>query len=91
MADATSSADGQRERGRALVATLDGQAKLTMLLVCYALFGVSLIASIIVITLIWSRDAHHPMPSALLVPTLWIVLGPLASRSPQQTTSGCSD
>lgn len=63
--------------GAPLVATLDGQAKLTMLLVCYALFGVSLIASIIVITLIWSRMLHHSMPSALLVPTLWIVLGPL--------------
>lgn len=63
--------------GAPLIAHLEGQAQLTMILLCYAMFGLSLIASIIVITLIWSRMVHHPMPAALLVPTLWIVLGPL--------------
>ncbi len=54
-----------------------GQWQLTMVMVCYAMFGISLIASMIVITLIWARMVFHPMYAAILVPTLWIVLGPL--------------
>jgi len=53
------------------------QARLTMLLACYAMFGISLLASAIVITLIWSRLARHGIGPARMVPTLWIVLGPL--------------
>jgi tellurite resistance protein TehA-like permease len=44
---------------------------------CYAMFGLSLLASIIVITLIWNRLAMHKVGDARMVPTLWIVLGPL--------------
>lgn len=55
----------------------DGQLRLTMMLACYAMFGMSLIASLIVITLIWGRLARHKLPAATMVPTLWIVLGPL--------------
>jgi C4-dicarboxylate transporter/malic acid transport protein len=54
-----------------------GQGRLTMLMACYAMFGLSLIASIIVITLIWHRLVVHKLGEARLVPTLWIVLGPL--------------
>lgn len=54
-----------------------GQARLTLLLCCYALFGLALIASLIVITLIWQRLAVHRTDEARMVPTLWIVLGPL--------------
>jgi C4-dicarboxylate transporter/malic acid transport protein len=54
-----------------------GQARLTMLMGCYAMFGLSLLASIIVITLIWHRLALYKVGEAQLVPTLWIVLGPL--------------
>jgi tellurite resistance protein TehA-like permease len=54
-----------------------GQARLTLLLGCYAMFGLSLIASLIVITMVWSRLAYHRTGPARLVPTLWIVLGPL--------------
>jgi len=54
-----------------------GQARLTLLLGCYAMFGVSLFASVIIITLVWSRLVTHKTLPALLVPTLWIVLGPL--------------
>jgi C4-dicarboxylate transporter/malic acid transport protein len=52
-----------------------GQARLTMLLACYALFGLSLLASMIVTTLIWQRLVMHRVGPARLVPTLWIVLG----------------
>jgi C4-dicarboxylate transporter/malic acid transport protein len=54
-----------------------GQPRLTMLLACYAMFGLSLLASVIVITLIWQRLAFHTTGPARMVPTLWIVLGPL--------------
>ena len=54
-----------------------GQARLSLLLCCYAMFGLSLLASIIVITLIWYRLAVHKTGEARMVPTLWIVLGPL--------------
>ncbi len=54
-----------------------GQLRLTMLLACYAMFGLSLIASVIVITQLWQRLVRHPVGPAVMVPTLWIVLGPL--------------
>jgi tellurite resistance protein TehA-like permease len=54
-----------------------GQLRLSLLLSCYAMFGISLLASLIVITLIWYRLAIHKAGEARMVPTLWIVLGPL--------------
>src|SRR5580700_2492831 len=54
-----------------------GQARLTMLLACYAMFGLSLIASLVLIPQIWQRLVQHSVGPAALVPTLWIVLGPL--------------
>ncbi|MFF1632554.1 TDT family transporter [Leifsonia sp. NPDC058248] len=54
-----------------------GQARLTLMLACYAMFGLSLLASLIVITLIWGRLARYKVGAAAAVPTLWIVLGPL--------------
>ncbi|MBC3841428.1 TDT family transporter [Streptacidiphilus sp. 4-A2] len=54
-----------------------GQPRLTLLLCCYAMFGISLLASLVVITLIWYRLALHGTGPARMVPTLWIVLGPL--------------
>ncbi len=54
-----------------------GQARETLLALCYALFGLSLFASLIVITLIWGRLTQHKIGAAAAVPTLWIVLGPL--------------
>ncbi len=52
-------------------------ARATLLYACVAMFGLSLIASLIVITLIWSRLAHFGSSGSTRVPTLWIVLGPL--------------
>jgi len=54
-----------------------GQVRLTLLLCCYAMFGLSLVPSIAVITLIWFRLAVNKVGPARMVPTLWIVLGPL--------------
>jgi C4-dicarboxylate transporter/malic acid transport protein len=54
-----------------------GQGRLTLLLGCYAMFGISLFASVIIITLVWSRLVVHKNVPARMVPTMWIVLGPL--------------
>jgi C4-dicarboxylate transporter/malic acid transport protein len=54
-----------------------GQARLALLLCCYAMFGMSLLASVVVITLIWNRLAVYKVGAPRMVPTLWIVLGPL--------------
>ena len=53
------------------------QGRLTLLLACYAMFGISLFASVIIITQIWSRLVLHKVGAAVMVPTVWIVLGPL--------------
>ncbi|WP_409467207.1 TDT family transporter [Streptomyces sp. HC307] len=64
--------------GAALVPHLaPGQERLTLLLACYAMFGISLFSSIVIITQVWSRLVHHKLGPAAMVPTLWIVLGPL--------------
>lgn len=54
-----------------------GQARATLLFACYAMFGMTLIAALIITTLIWNRLALHKVGAAAAVPTLWIVLGPL--------------
>jgi C4-dicarboxylate transporter/malic acid transport protein len=54
-----------------------GTGRQTMLYGCYAMFGLSLVASLIIITMVWSRLAHFGTSGTARVPTLWIVLGPL--------------
>lgn len=55
----------------------EGAGRATLLYACYSMFGLALVASIIIITLIWSRLAHYGISGTSRVPTLWIVLGPL--------------
>ncbi|NNN01759.1 MAG: TDT family transporter [Acidimicrobiaceae bacterium] len=57
------------------IASQSGRA--TLLYACYAFFGMSLIAALIIISMIWSRLAHFGSSNGGRVPTLWIVLGPL--------------
>jgi C4-dicarboxylate transporter/malic acid transport protein len=56
-----------------------GQDRLELLLASLAMFGISLFASMITITLLWGRLARHGPGPAAKIPGLWIVLGPLAS------------
>ena len=64
--------------GALLLPTIESQEwRETFMLACYAMFGMSLFASVIIITMIWSRLAHHGTSGTARVPTLWIVLGPL--------------
>jgi C4-dicarboxylate transporter/malic acid transport protein len=55
----------------------EGQARLGMLMACYAMFGVSLLATLFVVPQIWQRLVQHKTGAAASVPTVWIVLGPL--------------
>lgn len=54
-----------------------GSGAQTMLYACYAMFGLSLVASLLIIAMIWSRLTHFGTSGTARVPTLWIVLGPL--------------
>jgi C4-dicarboxylate transporter/malic acid transport protein len=54
-----------------------GTGRPTMLYCCYAMFGLSLVASLNIIAMIWSRLTLHGTSGTARVPTLWIVLGPL--------------
>lgn len=55
----------------------DGAFRQAMVLGCYALFGVSLFATMVIVPQIWQRFVQHGPGAAATVPTLWIVLGPL--------------
>jgi len=54
-----------------------GADRQTLFVGLFALFGMSLVTALIVITLVWSRLVHHGTSGSTRVPTLWIVLGPL--------------
>ncbi|MFJ6751009.1 MULTISPECIES: TDT family transporter [unclassified Streptomyces] len=68
--------------GPALVPHLPaGQWRTAMLLGCYGLFGMSLLATLLVLPLVLARLFHHgPLPLAL-TPTLFLVLGPLGQST----------
>jgi C4-dicarboxylate transporter/malic acid transport protein len=54
-----------------------GAGRATMLYGCYAMFGLSLVASFNIIAMIWARLTLYGTSGSARVPTLWIVLGPL--------------
>ncbi|WP_299537717.1 TDT family transporter [uncultured Streptomyces sp.] len=64
--------------GPLLVAELPaGQGRGALLLACYGMFGLSLLATALVLPLVFARLVHTgPLPLAL-TPTLFLVLGPL--------------
>lgn len=58
-----------------------GQWQEAMLLACYAMFGLSLLATLTMLPLIFARLVHQgPLPLAL-TPTLFLVLGPLGQST----------
>ncbi|MEU2762566.1 MULTISPECIES: TDT family transporter [unclassified Streptomyces] len=58
-----------------------GQGREALLLACYAMFGLSLLATLVVLPLVFARLVHHgPLPLAL-TPTLFLVLGPLGQST----------
>ena len=65
-----------------------GQWQLTLQLACAMMFGLTLVASLVVITMVWSRLVHHKAGASAAVPTLWIVLGPLGQSITAAHTLG---
>lgn len=58
-----------------------GQWREALLLACYAMFGLSLLATLVMLPLIFSRLVHQgPLP-LMLTPTLFLVLGPLGQST----------
>ncbi len=52
-----------------------GQARLALLLGCYAMLGLGLVAVLLVLAMVYSRLVHHEAPTGAVVPTVWIGLG----------------
>lgn len=63
--------------GALLIDHVSGDAKRTLALACYAMFGATAMASLAVIASVWNRLAHHQHRNAATAPSLFIVLGPL--------------
>ncbi|MGW1735365.1 TDT family transporter [Streptomyces sp. NPDC001999] len=57
--------------------TPTGQLRLALLLGCYAMLGLGLVAALLVLAMIYSRLVHHDAPTGTVVPTVWIGLGAL--------------
>ncbi|WP_455358049.1 TDT family transporter [Streptomyces sp. SYSU K21746] len=58
-----------------------GQPREAMLLACYAMFGLSLLATLLILPLVFARLVHGgPLPLAL-TPVLFLVLGPLGQST----------
>ncbi|MEV0172397.1 TDT family transporter [Streptomyces sp. NPDC050803] len=58
-----------------------GQAQETLLLACFAMFGLSLLATLLMLPLVFARlITAGPLPLAL-TPTLFLVLGPLGQST----------
>ncbi|WP_433920576.1 TDT family transporter [Streptomyces canus] len=55
-----------------------GQVRLALLLSCYAMLGLGLIATLLVLSMIYGRLVHHDAPTGTVVPTVWIGLGALS-------------
>lgn len=52
-----------------------GQPRETLLILCYAFFGLSAIAGFLVLNQLWQRLVRHGALAPATVPTVWIVLG----------------
>ncbi|UGQ13649.1 TDT family transporter [Yinghuangia sp. ASG 101] len=64
------------------------EARLALFLACYAMFGISLFATLALLPLIWARLFLHGTGPAVMVPTLFIVLGPLGQSVTAAHTIG---
>lgn len=62
--------------GAALVPHAPAGAAPALVVACYAMFGVSLFATLAILPQIWNRLVVHGTGPAATVPTMWIVLGP---------------
>uniref|UniRef100_A0AAU1UME4 TDT family transporter n=1 Tax=Streptomyces sp. NBC_00119 TaxID=2975659 RepID=A0AAU1UME4_9ACTN len=54
-----------------------GQVRLALLLGCYSMLGLGLVAVLLVLAMVYSRLMHHDAPRGAVVPTVWIGVGAL--------------
>ncbi|WP_294003076.1 hypothetical protein [Streptomyces sp.] len=52
--------------------TPTGQVRPALLLGCYSMLGLGLIAVLLVAAVVYSRLVHHDAPVGAVVPTVWI-------------------
>jgi hypothetical protein len=52
-----------------------------MLYACYAMFGLSLLGTVVLLPGIWTRLVHDKLAPIVLTPTLFLVLGPLGQST----------
>jgi len=52
-----------------------GQFGLTMLVACYAMFGLSLFVGMITMAMVYARLVHGGLPEVQSIPTVWITIG----------------
>ncbi|MFC0598144.1 TDT family transporter [Streptomyces palmae] len=58
-----------------------GQWRMALLLGCYAQFGMSLLATLLLLPLVLARLVRYGPPAIALTPTLFLVLGPLGQSA----------
>ncbi|KQX89815.1 TDT family transporter [Streptomyces clavifer] len=58
-----------------------GQWREALLLACYAMFGLSLLATLVALPLVFATLVHRGPPPLALTPTLFLVLGPLGQST----------
>ena len=68
-----------------------GPGRQTMLAACWVLFGLALVAALVVTARVVRQVASHGVGPAALVPTLWILLGPLGQSITAAHALGTSE
>ncbi|MDO5053596.1 MAG: C4-dicarboxylate ABC transporter, partial [Pseudoclavibacter sp.] len=68
--------------GAAIVPHLPaGEARTDLLAACAMLFGATIVPALLIMGQLWARLVRHGPGPAAMVPTLWIVLGPLGQSA----------
>ncbi|GAA1966929.1 TDT family transporter [Kitasatospora viridis] len=67
--------------GPALLPHLDAGLRPALFYACYAMFGASLLATLVVLPVVFAGLVHSKLPAVLLTPSLFLVLGPLGQSS----------
>ncbi|MFE0458099.1 C4-dicarboxylate ABC transporter [Kitasatospora sp. NPDC058965] len=67
--------------GPALLPHLPAGLRPALFYGCYALFGASLLATLVVLPVVFAGLVHSKLPAVLLTPSLFLVLGPLGQST----------
>ncbi|MGF1429160.1 TDT family transporter [Kitasatospora sp. LaBMicrA B282] len=67
--------------GPALLPHLPAALRPHLLYACYALFGASLLATLVVLPVVFAGLVHSKLPALVLTPSLFLVLGPLGQST----------